>query len=184
MTNLFCASALATLLCASAGLPNTSSPTNVETNVTRQASSEEEAVKEATELIRQSHFSSEGLAAAEKGLWRLLEEHRDSGIAYVLSTLLESVQERQALTMFNIVMFLQYKRSAYQPAEGRLKGILSKYLKYSRLDDVLYQLALLQIKNGLGAEGKETLQKLLNKPGYFPRIMDAREKLESLGYGK
>src|SRR5215475_13333605 len=139
MTNLFCASALATLLCASAGLPNTST-INMETNVTRQVSSEEEAIKEAAELIRNSHFGGEGLGAAEKGLWRLLEEHRDSRIAYVLSTLLESVQERQALTMFNIVMFLQYKRSAYQPAEGRLKGILSKYLKYSRLDDVLYQL--------------------------------------------
>ncbi|MBO0725233.1 MAG: tetratricopeptide repeat protein [Blastocatellia bacterium] len=183
MTNLFYASALATLLCASAGLPNTST-INMETNVTRQASSEEEAVKEATELIRQSHFSSEGLPAAEKGLWRLLEEHRDSRIAYILSTLLESVQERQALRELNIAMFYQYKRSAYQAAEGRLKGILSKYPKYSRLDDVLYQLALLQIQTGRGAEAKETLQKLLNQPGFYLRAMDAREKLESLGSGK
>ena len=183
MTNLFCASALAALLCASAGLPNTYT-INMETNVTRQASSDEEAIKEATELIRQSHFSSEGLPAAEKGLWRLLEEHRDSRIAYILSTLLESVQERQALHELNIAMFYMYKHPAPIAAEGRLKGIISKYPKYSRLDDVLYQLALLQIETGRGAEAKETLQGLLNRPGFNSHAMEARDKLEALKSGK
>jgi len=156
----------------------------METKVTLQESSEEEALKEAAELIRQSHFGSEGLGAAEKGFWRLLEKHRDSRIAYVFSALLEGVQEKQAERDLSIAMFYMYKRSNYQAAEHRLKGITDRYPKYSRLDEVLYQLALLQIETSRVAEAEETLQRLLNRPGFNARAKEARDKLEALRSGK
>ena len=185
MTNFFYASALALLLSTGVGLPNTSSsPINVETNVTHQSSSEEEAVKEATELIRQIRSGGEALGAGEIGLTRLLEEHRDSKIEPLLTALLDGVREKQAAHDLDIAMFYMYKRSAYPAAEARLKGITDRYPKYSRLDEVLYQLAILQIETGRRAEAEETLQGLLDRPGFKPRSWDAREKLEALRSGK
>jgi len=181
MTNFFYASALALILSTSGGLSNASSPPiNMETNVTRQSSSEDEALKEAAELIRKSRWGSEGLGAAEKGLARLLEEHRDSTIAELLAALIDGVQEKRAGHDLSIAMFYMYERSAYTAAEGRLKGIRSEYPKYSRLDEVLYQLALLQIETSRNADAEETLQALLNRFKFSPRARDARDKLELL----
>jgi len=185
MTNFFYASALALLFSTGVGLPNTSSsPINVETNVTHQSSSEEEAVKEATELIRRIRSGGEALGAAEIGFTRLLEEHRDSEIEPLLTALLDGVREKQAAHDLDIAMFYMYKRSAYPAAEARLKGITDRYPKYSRLDEVLYQLAILQIETGSRAEAEETLQGLLDRPWFKPRSWDAREKLEALRSGK
>jgi hypothetical protein len=185
MTNLFYAPALALLLYTSVGLPDTTStPINTETNVTRQTSSEEDALKEASELIRNSHFGSEGLAAAETGLWRLLEKHSESRIAYILSALLEGVQEKRAARSLNIAMYYTYERSDYKAAEARLQEIRYDYPKYSRLDEVLYQLAIVQIETGRGAKAEETLQMLLEQQGGAPRARDARKKLEALKSGK
>jgi hypothetical protein len=184
MTNLFYASALTLLLYTSVRLPDTTlRPIDLETNGTGQASSEEEALKEAAELIRNSHFGSEGLGAAETGLWRLLEKHRDSRIAYIFSALLEGVQEKQAAHDLNIAMYYMYKRSNYRAAEPRLQGICNKYPNYSRLDEVLYQLAIVQIETGRGSEAEGTLQKLL-KQRWGPRALDAGKKLEALKSGK
>jgi len=185
MTNLFYASALALLLSTSVGLPNTSSSQiNVETNVTHQSSSEEEAVKEATELIRQIRSGGEALGAAEIGLSRLLEEHRDSKIEPLLTALLDGAHEKLAAHDLDIAMFYMYKRSAYPAAEARLKGITDRYPKYSRLDEVLYQLAILQIETGRRAEAEETLQGMLDRLGFKPRSWDAQVKLEALRSGK
>jgi hypothetical protein len=185
MTNLFYAPALALLLSTSVGPLNAPSlPIKAETDGARQASSEDEALKEAVELIRKSHFGSEGMGGARIGLARLLEEHRDSRIAYLLSALLDGLQEKEAAHDLSIAMFYMYKRSNYRAAEARLEGILSAYPNYSRTDEVLYQLALLQIETGRGAEAEETLQKLLNWRGVNARARDAQEKLETLRSGK
>jgi outer membrane protein assembly factor BamD (BamD/ComL family) len=185
ITNLFYASALVLTLSASGGLLDASmSPINVEINDALQSSSEEEALKEAAELIRQSRRGSNGLAAAERGLARLLEEHGDSTIAPLLAALLHGVQEKRAEVDLSIAMYYLYNRADYQAAEGRLKGIMSEFPTYSRLDEVLYQLALLQIETGRAAEAEETLQELLNRPRFSPRARDARDKLDALRSGK
>ncbi len=185
MTNLFYASAMALLLYTSGGQLNTSSsPMNVETNVTDQTSAEDEALKKAAELIRQSRSGSEALAAAENGLAGLLEEHRDSRIAELLAALLDGVREKRAAQNLSIAMFYLNERSAYYAAEARLKFIRGEYPNYSRLDEVLYQLALLQIATGRSAEAEETLQELLKRPKLNPRAREARDKLEALKSGK
>jgi Outer membrane lipoprotein len=128
MKNLFYASVLALLLSTVGALFSASSQSiNVETNRTLLSPSEEEALKEAAELIRQSRRGSEGLVAAERGLARLLEAYNDSTIAPLLAALLDGVREKLAEKDLSIAMFYMYKRSAYRAAEGRLEGIKSEY---------------------------------------------------------
>jgi hypothetical protein len=181
MTKPFYASVLALLFSTSVGLPNTSSfPINVETNVARQTSSEEEALKKVVELMRDTPWKLDARYRAEKGLALLLKEHRDSTISGLLAALLEGVQEKQAEHNLSIAMFYMYKRTAYSSAESRLKLIVNDYPNYSRLDEVLYQLALLQIETGRRAEAEETLQGLLSRPRLNFRVRDAWDKLEAL----
>jgi outer membrane protein assembly factor BamD (BamD/ComL family) len=185
MTKPVYASALALLLFTSVGLPNTSSsPINVETNVTHQSFSEEAALREAAELIRQSQFGGESLGAAEIGLARLYKEHRDSRIAELLAALLDGAHEKRAEQDLCIAMYYMYKQSNYPAAEHRLKLITSEYPKYLRLDEVSYQLAIIQIETGRAAEAEKTLQGLLARFGCSARARDAQEKLESLRSGK
>jgi len=185
MTKLFYASVLALLLSTSGALFNAYSQSiNVKTNSVLLSPSEEEALKEAVELMRQSRCDSECLAAREMRLKRLLEEYSDSTIAPLLAALLNGERERLASKDLSIAMFYMYKRSAYKAAEGRLKGILSEFPTYSRVDEVLYQLALLQIETGSRAEAEETLQGLLNQHKFSPRARDAQDKLEALRSGR
>jgi hypothetical protein len=163
MTKPVYASALALLLFTSVGLPNTSSsPINVETNVTHQSFSEEAALREAAELIRQSQFGGESLGAAEIGLARLYKEHRDSRIAELLAALLDGAHEKRAEQDLCIAMYYMYKQSNYPAAEHRLK----------------------LIETGRAAEAEKTLQGLLARFGCSARARDAQEKLESLRSGK
>jgi outer membrane protein assembly factor BamD (BamD/ComL family) len=185
MAKAFYASLLALLLSTSGALFNAYSQSiNAETNSVLLSPSEEEALKEAAELIRQSRHGSEGLVAAERGLAQLLEAYRDSTIAPLLYALLDGAREKLAEKDLSIAMFYMYKRSAYRAAEGRLEGIKSEYPNYSRLDEVSYQLALLQIETGRRAEAEDTLQGLLNQHKFSPRARDAQDKIEALRSGR
>src|SRR5262245_42736650 len=109
MAKLFYASVLALLLFTSGVLSSAFSQSiNVETNNAIQSTSEEDALKEAAELIRQSRRGSNGLAAAERGLVGLLEAHSDSTIAALLATLLDGVRDKRAEVDLSIAMYYLY----------------------------------------------------------------------------
>ena len=135
-------------------------------------------------LVRQSQYGGESFGAAMHELTILEEKHRDSVIAPLLAAILDGMHEKSAMHDFKIAMFNLYKRGAKEGAEFRLRYIVEKYPKYSRMDEVLYQLALLAYESNRPAEAIEMLEKLISKYGFSPRINDAQTLLKTLKTGK
>jgi TolA-binding protein len=69
-------------------------------------------------------------------------------------------------------------------AELYLRRIVSKYPEYTRLDEVLYQLAVLEYESERRRGGEGTLTELKTRFKYSPRAKEAEERLRMHKTGK
>lgn len=135
-------------------------------------------------LVRQSQYGSESFGGAMHELTILQEKHRDSVMAPLLAAILDGMHEKDATHHFVIAMFNLYKRGAKEGAELRLRYIVEKYPKYSRIDEVLYQLSLLEYESNRRAKAIQTLERLTSGYEFSPRISEAQSMLKALKAGK
>lgn len=136
---------------------------------------------EAAEALRLARGGTEGEAAARIQLKALIDKNGGSENLAVLIALLDNLNEKGAGHMLGVAMFYRSREHSDRAVEGRLNEILRRYPAYSRTDEVLFQLAEVQIKSERNAEARETLGKLVNQFGLAPRARDARALLEKMG---
>ena len=101
-----------------------------------------------------------------------------------LVAILDGMHEKDATQNFKLAMFHLHKRRNKEAAEMRLRHIVEKYPKYSRLDEVLYQLSLLENETNRRADAIQTLERLIKGYELSPRISEAQAKLKALKGGK
>lgn len=176
-------SVLLILLVAPASEVRSQNPGSV--NVVRQRrSTDVEIIREAIALVRRSWRGTEGLAGAAGGLTRLLENNRDSTTTPILQALLDGMHERQAAQSFAVAVFYIIKRSSSRGAESRLTEIVRRYPRYSRMDDVLYQLSVIEYESGRRAEAITTLERLVTNFKFSPRTKEALASLKTYRISK
>ena len=147
-------------------------------------SNDEAVLRTVAALVRQSQRGGESFGAAMHEITSLLEKHRDSVMAPLLAAILDGMHEKDATHIFMVAMFNLYKRGAKEAAELRFRDIVEKYPKYSRMDEVLYQLSLLEYESSRPAEAIQTLERLISDYEFSPRINDAQTLLKALKGGK
>ena len=147
-------------------------------------SPDEETLRTVAALVRQSQYGSEPFGAAMLEITRLLAKHRDSDWAPLLAAILDGMHEKDATHNFKVAMFYLQERGCKESAELRFRHIVDKYPKYSRLDEVLYQLSLLEHENNRRAEAIQALERIIREYKSSPRISEARAKLRALKGGK
>ena len=147
-------------------------------------SADEELLRTAAALVRQSQYGSESFAAAMQEITTLLTKHSDSVVAPLLAAILDGMHEKDATHNFNVAMFYLYKHGSQEAAESRLRRIVEKYPKYSRFDEVLYQLSLIESESDRRAEATQTLERLISGYELSPRIHEAQAKLKILKGGQ
>ena len=135
-------------------------------------------------LVRQSQRGGESFGAAMRELTILQEKHHDSVMAPLLTVILDGMHEKDATHIFMVAMFDLYKRGAKEAAEFRFRDIVEKYPKYSRMDEVLYQLSLLESESSRPEEAIQTLERLVSEFEFSPRISEAQSRLKALKAGK
>ena len=140
-----------------------------------------ELVRQAARLVRISRSGSEGLGAALHGLDELVAKNPNSEVAPLLLVALEQVQERYATHLLKVALFYKEVRGSTRAAEARLREIVEQYPKYSRLDEVYYQLGKLEYECGRREEAVRALERV---NGYRPRVEDAKVLLERLKANK
>jgi outer membrane protein assembly factor BamD (BamD/ComL family) len=140
-------------------------------------SDDEELLKTVAALVRQSQYGSEPFGAAMREITNLLAKHHDSAWAPLLSAILEGMHEKDATHNFKVAMFYLYKRGSKKAAEMRLRHVVDKYPKYSRLDEVLYQLSQLEEETNRGREAIQTLERIIKDYEFSPRKREAKSKL-------
>jgi outer membrane protein assembly factor BamD (BamD/ComL family) len=148
-------------------------------------STDEEIIREAIDLVRRAQWGgSEGLAGAARRLTRLLEDNSDSTTTPLLQALLDGMHEKQAAQSLAIAMFYLSKRDSARVAESRLAEIVRRYPRYSRLDDVLYQLSVIEYESGRRSEAIATLERLVTEFKFSPRTKDALASLRTYRISK
>jgi outer membrane protein assembly factor BamD (BamD/ComL family) len=147
-------------------------------------SSDEGVLTTAAALMRRGQYGSESSGAALRGMATLLANHHDSAVAPLLAALLDGMRERDAAHNLMLAMFYLYKHGSKEGAESRLRLIVERYPKYSRLDEVLYQLSLLEYESDRRAAARQTLGRLISGYELSPRIREAQAKLKALKRGK
>lgn len=148
-------------------------------------STDEEIIRQATDLVHLAESGgSEGLGAATGRLQRLLDDNRDSVTAPILHALLDGMYEKRATQQLQIAMFYLHTRAKVRPAESRLREIVNRYPHYSRRDEVLFQLSLIEYESGRRAEAIGTLERLAAGQAFSPRAKDARASLKTYRAGK
>jgi outer membrane protein assembly factor BamD (BamD/ComL family) len=155
-----------------------------EISVPVSESDNEALLRTVATLVRQSQYGGESFGAAMREFTILEEKHRDSVMAPLLAAILDGMHEEAAMHEFKIAMFNLYKRGAKEGAELRLRYIVEKYPKYSRMDEVLYQLSLLESESSRPEEAIQTLERLVSEFEFSPRISDAQSRLKALKAGK
>lgn len=140
--------------------------------------SDNQVLRKAAALVQQSQYGTESFGAAMREITTLLGEHRDSVVAPLLEAVLDGMQEKDATHNFKVAMFYLQKRGIKEAAELRLRHIVEKYPKYSRLDEVLYQLSLLEYETGHRAEAIQRLERLISEYELSPRKNAAESKLK------
>lgn len=145
---------------------------------------DEEIVRQAIDSLRLAQFGSEGLAAATGRLKLLLDDNRDSVTAPLLRALLDGVEEKRASQQLQAAIFYLDQRGKVRPAELRLRDIMSRYPRYSRRDEVLYQIGIIEYETGRRSDAINTLERLVTEFTSSPRAGDARTNLKSYRAGK
>ncbi len=154
-------------------------PGSVNVDVSRR-STDEDIIRGAIDLVRRAHWGgSEGLGSAARRLTRLLEDNRDSATIPLLRALLDGMNEKQAAHLLAVAMFYIDKRTHARGAELRLTEIVRRYPRYSRLDDVLYQLSIVEYESGRRSEAITTLERLVAEFKLSPRTKDALASLKT-----
>ena len=154
---------------------------SAQNNLESQRMGDDALADEASRLIYRSRGGSEGLAAAVKQMTELVDSHRDSRLLPLLSATLSQMQEQHATHLLKVATFYRFRRHAPRAAEGKLRQILESYPKYSRLDEVLYQLAMLERETGRREEAATLLQRIVRDYGALPRAKDAQVQLGRRG---
>jgi outer membrane protein assembly factor BamD (BamD/ComL family) len=94
------------------------------------------------------------------------------------------MHEKQAADNLGIAMFYLNKRSDARAAESRLREIVRRHPRYSRLDEVLYQLGVIEYESGRRSEAISTLERLVTEFKLSPRTKDARAELRKYKAGR
>lgn len=149
-----------------------------------KATDEDEILREAAALVRFGLRGSEAEGAARIGMERLLAKQADSKAAPLLRVLLNAMREQQATTELKIAMFYLNERGNKRAAELRLQGITTRHPNYARLDEVFFQLSVLQYEAGRRADAETTLEKLVTQFKHSPRRREAYATLAGLRAGK
>ena len=142
--------------------------------------SDEHILREAAELARSSQRGTESKAAALKGYERLLSQHPGSNAAPLLRALRDGLREKRAETELRIAMFYLLERGNRRASESRLTFILENYSTFSRLDEVLFQLSVIQVETGRSTDAIASLEKLVARFTRSPRTREARARLAAL----
>ena len=142
--------------------------------------SDEQILREIAELARSTYRGSEARAAALKGYERLLSQHPGSSAAPLLRTLRDGLLEKRANTELKVALFYLLQRGNKRAAESRLNFIRENYPQFTRIDEVLFQLSVIQVDTGRAADAIASLEILITRFTLSPRTREARARLAAL----
>lgn len=141
--------------------------------------SDKKIMREVAILIQQSYRGTEELGGAEIKLKKLLEQNPETPLRPILTELLKTVLERRATHIFKVALFYLNKAS-FESAEMQFNILVNQYPDYSRLDEVLYQLAMIKLQDGRLEEARDDFNKLIARFDGLPRARDASEQIARL----